>query len=146
MALFTSGRTNVTVENTIQNKDEFEQLMIACEVAEMNDEEREKFCEAGGLGEYLVTEAKLKNRTLVRLSKKDDLKRRKKMAAYQLAKEKNDPAWKKFTFHRAKALEYENKMFAKYGGKAERVAKETQKSYLKGDKAGLLDKFGAKDR
>ena len=73
------------------------------------------------------------------------------MAAYELAKEHNDPAWKKFVYFRQKALEMENKMAARYASKAERVAMISQKSYLRGDKEdpnkkGLENKFGAQDR
>ena len=148
MGLFSTGRVEVTIENSIQNKEEFEQLMIADEVANMSAEQLREFCEPGGLGETLVTEGKLKNRTLVRLSKKDDLARRKKMACYQLAKEAGSQAWKKFEFHRREALKYENQMFKQFGPKAERIAKEAQRDYLKGDKnkEGLLAKFGAEDR
>lgn len=148
MGLFSTGKVEVTIENSIKNKEQFEQLMIADEVANMSTEQLREFCEPGGLGETLVTEGKLKNRTLVRLSKKDDLSRRKKMACYQLAKEANSPAWKKFEFHRREALKYENQMFKQYGAKAERLAKEAQNSYLRGDKnkEGLLAKFGAEDR
>jgi len=151
MAIFDTGVVVTTLENTFKNPQEFEQIMIADEVANMSQEELQEFCAPGGLGEHLVTEGKLRNRTLVRLSKKDDLSRRKKMAAYELAKEHNDPAWKKFVFHRQKSLEFENKMAAKYGAKAERVAMISQKSYLRGDKdegikKGLENKFGAQDR
>lgn len=148
MGLFSTGKVEVTIENSIKNKEEFEQLMIADEISNMSEEELREFCEPGGPGETLVTEGKLKNRTLVRLSKKDDLARRKKMACYQLAKEANSQAWKKFQFHRAEALKYEKQMFKTYGPKAERIAKESQKDYLKGDKnkEGLLAKFGAEDR
>lgn len=148
MGLFSTGRVEATIENSIQNKEEFEQLMIADEIANLDAEQLREFCSPGGLGETLVTEGKLKNRTLVRLSKKDDLARRKKMACYQLAKEANSPAWKKFEFHRSEALKYEKQMFKQYGSKAERLAKEAQRDYLKGDKnkEGLLAKFGAEDR
>lgn len=149
MALFDSGNFEVTIENTIKNKEEFEQLMIACELADMDKEELKEFCAEGGLGEHLVTEAKLKNRTILRLSKKDDLARRKKMAAYQLAKENNDKSWKLFVKYRKLALEQEKKMFQKYNTKAEKVAKEGQKSWMKGgknEKDGLLKRFGANDR
>lgn len=149
MALFENGIVQPTIENTIQNKEEFEQLMIACEIAEMDKETLEEFCERDGLGEYLVTEGKLKNKTLIRLSKKDDLSRRKKMVAYQMAKEKNDPAWAKFIKYRTLARKEEEKMFKKYESKAERVAKEGQKKWMHGDhegKTGLLKKFGASDR
>ena len=151
MAIFDTGVVVTTLENTFKNPQEFEQIMIADEVANMSQEELEEFCAPGGLGEHLVTEGKLRNRTLVRLSKKDDLTRRKKMAAYELAKEHNDPAWKKFVYFRQKALEMENKMAARYASKAERVAMISQKSYLRGDKddpnkKGLENKFGAQDR
>ena len=150
MALFNRGNVEYTIENSIKNPDELEQLIIADEAYKMNDEEIREFCEPGGLGERLVMEGKMKNKTLVRLSRKDDLARRKKMICYQLAKEANDPSWEKFKFHRDKALIEENKMFRKYGMKADRLAKESQKEYLKGDsgsgKHGLLRKFGADDR
>lgn len=150
MAIFDTGVVETTLENTFKNPQEFEQIMIADEIANMSQEELQEFCAPDGLGQHLVTEGKLRNRTLVRLSKKDDLSRRKKMAAYELAKEHNDPAWKKFVMFRQKALEMENKMAAKYGAKAERIAMMSQKSYLRGDKddskAGLENKFGAQDR
>ena len=150
MALFNTGKVEYTIENSIKNKDEMEQLLIADEVYRMNDEQIREFCEPGGLGEHLVMEGKMKNKTLVRLSKKDDLARRKKMYCYQLAKEAKDSSWDKFKFHRDKALVEEKKMFTRYGMKAERLARESQKSYLKGDngtgKFGLLRKFGADDR
>lgn len=148
MGLFTKGNVEVTVENSIKNKDEYEQLMIADEIANMDKESLEEFCKPGGLGETLVTEGKLKNRTIIRLSKKDDLARRKKMNCYQLAKEANSTAWKKFHYHRTEALKYEKQMFKQFGAKAERLAKESQRDYIKGDKnkAGLLSKFGAEDR
>ena len=81
MAIFDTGVVETTLENTFKNPQEFEQIMIADEVANMSQEELKEFCAPGGLGEHLVTEGKLRNRTLVRLSKKDDLSRRKKMAA-----------------------------------------------------------------
>lgn len=148
MALFGSGKIEPTIENSIKNKEEFEQLMIACELAEMDKETLQEFCGEDGLGEHLVTEGKLKNRTLVRLSKKDDLARRKKMACYQLAKEHGDPAWKKFIAFRQKAQVEEEKMFKKYSAKADKLAKEGQKNWLHGGdgKTGLLKKFGASDR
>ena len=151
MAIFDTGVVKPTLENTFKNPQEFEQIMIADEAANMSQEELKEFCAPGGLGEHLVTEGKLRNRTLVRLSKKDDLSRRKKMAAYELAKEHNDPAWKKFVYFRQKALEMENKMAARYASTAERVAMISQKSYLRGDKEdpnkkGLENKFGAQDR
>lgn len=148
MGLFSTGRVEVTIENSFKNPEEFEQLIIADEVYNMSQEQLQEFCKPGGLGEQLVTEGKLKNRTLVRLSKKDDLARRKKMACYKLAKEANSQAWKKFEFHRREALKYENQMYKQYGAKAERLAKEGQREYLKGDsgKTGLLAKFGAEDR
>jgi len=149
MAVFNSGRMEVTLENTFDHPEQFTELMIADEVANMTQEELEEFCAPGGLGEQLVQEGKLRNRTLVRLSKKDDLTRRTKMATYELAKQSNDPAWRKFVEYRQKALDYEKKMYAKYASKGARVAAVAQKNFLRGDKdvkTGLDKKFGADDR
>ncbi len=149
MGLFSSGKMDdVTISNSIKNPNELEQLIIADEAYKMSEEELREFCESGGLGEQLVMEGKLKSRTLIRLSKKDDLSRRKKMFCYQLARENKDQAWTKFALFRDKANKEEEKMFKKYGMKAERLAKVSQNQYLHGDpeKKGLLSKFGAEDR
>ena len=126
------------------------EAFIVDEVSHLPESKIREFCESGGLGEQLVQEGKLKNKTLVRLSKKDDLSRRTKMGALLLAKEANDPLYKKLVINRAKKKELIEKIMQKYGHKGEKVAKQAQAEYLKGGKKAILPKSfmqaGGEDR
>ena len=73
----------------------------------------------------------ISRRTLVRLSKKDDLARRVKMAAFQVAKEKKDPLWTKLVKNRVIERALIKKIVQKYSNMAVRVAKAGQRDYLK---------------
>lgn len=68
--------------------------------------------------------------SVVVLSKMDDLTRRTKMAAIELAKIKNDPLYLQYQKHKAKERAIEAKLAEKYGALAERKAKKAQKEYL----------------
>lgn len=74
-----------------------------------------------------ITEAN----SVVVLSKLDDLSRRTKMAAIQLAKDKNDPLYKQYYKHKEKERALEEKIMAKYGMIGEKNAKIAQKEYLR---------------
>jgi len=84
-------------------------------------DERKALEEAGVLGK----------RTIVRLSKQDELSRRTKVASLQLAKEKNDPLWNALVKVRIKEREYLNKLYSKYGIVGKRTAISAQREYLK---------------
>ena len=90
--------------------------------------------------EAAVLEAKglIGRKTLIRLNKQDDLGRRTSAAAYQMAKDANDPLWTKLVFHMGKKNEFKQKILKKYAPKATRVAKKSQKDYLKHPAAKLL--------
>ena len=90
--------------------------------------------------EAAVLEAKglVCRKTFIRLSKNDDVERRTSAAAYQMAKDANDPLWKKLVFHMNKKKEFKQKILKKYGAKAQRVAKQSQRDYLKHPAAKLL--------
>lgn len=96
----------------------------------MDDKEKRAFMESTEV-EALCERAVLKKPTLMRLSKADDEKRRIRIACYNMAKEANDPNWKKAKFHRAKWKEYRAKIFQKYNAKATRIARVAQKQYIK---------------
>lgn len=100
-------------------------------------EERKAIAESE---EAAVLEAKglVGRKTFIRLSKNDDIERRTSAAAYQMAKDNNDPLWTKLVFYMNKKNEYKDKILKKYRGKAERVAKQSQKDYLKHPAAKLL--------
>lgn len=90
--------------------------------------------------EAAVLEAKglVGRKTFIRLSRNDDVERRTTAAAYQMAKDANDPLWKKLVFHMNKKKEFKEKILKKYSAKAQRVAKQSQKDYLKHPGAKLL--------
>ena len=89
------------------------------------------FCAPNGVGDALVEAKVLGKRTLVRLSKMDDLDRRSTMAAFQLAREANDTLWKKLTIVQAKRKELIAKIKQKYATKSQRAAIQGQKQYIK---------------
>ena len=79
----------------------------------------------------LVEKQVLNKPTLYRLSKEDDLRRRIKLTAYQLAKDAGDPLWTKLLKYQGLKKQFSNKILNKYAKKAERIAKIAQKNYIK---------------
>ena len=65
------------------------------------------------------------------MSKIDDQKRRTKLMAYQLAKESNDPNWTKLKKIMVMKKQTIRKIMSKYGPKATRLSKLSQKAYIK---------------
>ena len=96
-----------------------------------NAETIKEFCAPGGVGDALVEAKVLGKRTLVRLSKKDDLDRRTTIAAFQMAKEKNDPLWNKLVQIQAKKKELTAQIKKKYSAKSHKAAVVGQKEYIK---------------
>ena len=102
---------------------------IVDEVCKMDDEDIKSWCESDeclGLQEANV----LKKSTAMRLSKADDFKRREKIAAYALARQANDPLYAKMLKQRSLWKQTSNKILAKYGSKANRLAKKGQAAYM----------------
>lgn len=132
MGMFSTGVITESIENVFSDPNAIISQMIEMEVSQLPQEKIEEFCAPGGVGETLVAEGKLSKKTIVRLSKKDDLSKRKKMAALNLAKQNNDPLWDKLALNRVKERELIAKIMAKYGNKAQKVAVQSQKDFLKG--------------
>ena len=132
MGMFNTGIITESVENTFADPNAIISQMIEMEVSQLPQEKIEEFCAPGGVGEALVEAGKLRKKTLVRLSKKDDLSRRQKMIALNLAKENGDPLWDKLALNRVKERELIGKIVAKYGHKSEKLAVKAQKDFLKG--------------
>lgn len=132
MSMFTTGIITETIENTFSDPNAVIGQMIEMEVSQLPYEKIEEFCAPGGVGEQLVAEGKISKKTIVRLSKKDDISRRKKVAAFNLARENNDPLWDKLALNRVKERELIEKIVTKYGNKAQKIAVQSQKDFLKG--------------
>lgn len=129
MGIFGSGSTLV-MENELKNQEELLESYIYDEISRLSDEKRQEFVnsqEAQGMLEAGL----ISRKTLVRLSKNDDLERRIGMAAIQLSKESDDALYDQLVKVRIKERELLDKINAKYANKATRVAKIGQKDYLK---------------
>lgn len=115
----------------------FEETCLFMELASLPYETRKAVVESE---EAAVLEAKglIGRKTLIKLNKNDDVARRTSAAAYQMAKDANDPLWRKLTFHMAKKNEYKEKILKKYNSKATRVAKKSQKDFMKNPASKLL--------
>ena len=132
MGMFNTGMITESVENTFSDPNAIISQLIEMEVSQLPQEKIEEFCAPGGVGEALVEAGKLRKKTLVRLSKKDDLSRRQKIIALNLARENGDPLWDKLALNRVKERELIAKIVAKYGHKSEKLAVKSQKDFLKG--------------
>ena len=119
------------------NMDAYNETCLFMELASLPYEDRKAIVESE---EAAVLEAKglIGRKTLIRLNKNDDVSRRTSAAAYQMAKDANDPLWKKLMFHMGKKNEYKEKILKKYNAKATRVAKKSQKDFMKNPASKLL--------
>lgn len=124
--IFGTGMLNEELSDT----NALVEMMLADDIARMDSDTIHKFCESAE-AEALVEANVLRKPTLVRLGRKDDQKRRKKLAAFQLAKENKDPNWTKLCKNRVKEKQLINDIMAKWGMKAERVSKKAQTEYIK---------------
>ena len=104
--------------------------IIVDEICKMDDEAIREWCatdECAALCEAQV----LRKPTAMRLSKADDFKRREKIAAYTLARQANDPLFRKMIKARVMWKTLSDKILAKYNAKATRTAKKAQAKYIK---------------
>ena len=77
------------------------------------------------------TEArKMSKNTYVRLNRNDDYTRRAHLASLVLAKKNNDPLWNKLALNRVKERRLREAIFKKYGTKAAKVAKVSQRQHI----------------
>ena len=112
------------------NKEEFLEQCIYDEISRLPQERIQEFVKSEQ-AEVMVNEGVITKRTLVRLSKTDDLERRTGMAALQLAKDADDALFNQLVKNRIKEKELLEKIKNKYYNKATKVAKIGQKDFLK---------------
>jgi hypothetical protein len=128
MGLF--GASQMLSEQQIANSNEVLEMFYVDDIMRMNSDQILEFCNSEE-AKILEEKAVLKKPTMVRLSKADDMKRRTKMMAYQLAKDANDPQWNKLKKYTSLRKECISKIMTKYGPRAEKLAREAQKNYIK---------------
>lgn len=113
------------------NIDALTESYLISDLSRMNEAHLAEFTAPGGVGESLVEAGKMAKKTLVRLSKIDDLERRTTMAAMRIAMEKKDPLFDKLAKNRVKEKELLSAIKAKYGHLASKNAKIAQAKYIK---------------
>lgn len=132
MAIFSNGSDLIGLtegEAIIEDSNAYEEACAAALLARQPDDVIQEFAMSEE-AEQLVTEGKISRKTIMRLNKNDDLARRHKIAAYQIAKEKNDPLWQKLVKNRIKERELIDAIMKKYGAKGEMVAKKSQRAFI----------------
>lgn len=117
--------------------DSFNEACVYMELAKLPDEERKAIVESEEAA-ILEAKGKISRKTIVRLNRADDMERRTTAAAYQMAKDKNDPLWTKLVKALDMKKKYKSAIVKKYGTKAQRVAKQSQKDYLKHPASKLI--------
>lgn len=121
---------SVVMENELKDTNELLEAYIYDELSRLSDEKREEFVQSE-YAQSMLESGLISRKTLVRLSKNDDLERRIGMAAIQLSKEHDDVLYDQLVKVRIKERELLEKINNKYANKATRVAKIGQKDYLK---------------
>lgn len=109
---------------------ELTEMFFIDDIKRMSSDQIKEFCNSE-MATALVEKAILQKPTLMRLSKEDDEKRRIRLACYQLARDNNDPAWVKMKSYRDKWKGERAKIFTKYAARATRIARISQKNYIK---------------
>ena len=132
MSLYGHKLLNESYEDEFEGVDlkPYAELMAYDDISRGSDEQIHEFCNSE-LAEVLCERQVLNKKMMVRLDKASDQKRRAKLIAYQLAKESNDPAWKKMMLYRSKWKEQRAIVVKKYGKKAVKLANVSQREYIK---------------
>ena len=142
--IYGNGAFNSGIDNS-EIPEGFLEQCIVDEVSHLTDEQIQEFCNSPE-AEQMVQEGTMRKKTLVRLSKKDDMSRRRTMAAFSIAREKKDPLWAKLVKNRVQERKLIGEIVKKYGTKADRVAKVGQKEYLKHKMPLSFMRAGGSDR
>ena len=100
----------------------------------MTEEQRQMFLnsdEFKAIDEVQSLTSSIGKDTIVKLNKTDDIERRIGQASLNIARDRNDILWVKLQKNRQQEKKLLNQIKKKYASKAERVAKQAQKQYLK---------------
>ncbi len=110
------------------------------DLSKMTHEQRQMFLnseEFKALDEGGSLTGSIGRNTIVKLNKTDDMERRIGQAALNIARDRNDSLWIRLQKNRVQERKLLNQINKKYGAKAERVAKQAQKQYLKTHKIAV---------
>lgn len=123
---------NALVEATIEGIDlqPYVEMFAYDDLSRLDSQSLKEFCQSAQ-AQVLQEKQVLKKGTLMRLSRQDDEKRRIKLCVYQLARAEKNPHWKRMIDFRKKWREERDILMKQYGKRAEKIAKASQKEYIK---------------
>ena len=137
--------------------DSINEALLIEECMSFDNDQLTAFLESD-LCKQLVTEGKLRKNSIVILGKDGDLSKRKKLICLSLAKQAKDSDWTALKKNRIKERHLIGKIVKKYGAKADKLAKVSQKDWIKNrmgsdynnvnrfNKRPSFDKAGGEDR
>ena len=122
--------TNESDICVIEDQDALLESFMVDLISRLDDDSRRAYMESAEF-QALYEAGVMKHRTLVRLSKEDDLERRIHVAALQRAREKGDADWEALRKNRINERRLLNKIYAKYSMQVKRDAVQAQKRLIK---------------
>ena len=128
-----NGQTEIPIEEGSQDIQDYDMLLenlIYDMAATMSDDERKYFMESDTF-QNVVNEGGISKRTVVRMNKLDDLTRRIAVAAFQMAKQDNDPNYKALKKLIAKKQAIKAKILKKYATRVKPAVMKAQKQLIK---------------
>ena len=117
-------------ESGVADQQTFMESIFESAVMALPDEERKNYLESDEVKAALEAGV-VGKRTIVRLSKVDDLSRRIKLAALQKAKEDNAAEWAQLKKNRVKERQLLNRIMTKYSTRVRNDAVKAQRALLK---------------
>lgn len=117
-------------ESGVSDEQSLLESIFESTVMALPDEERKNYLEGDEVKAALEAGV-IGKRTIVRLSKVDDLSRRIKLAALQKAKEDNAAEWAQLKLNRVKERKLLNRIMAKYSTRVRNDAVKAQRALLK---------------
>lgn len=106
------------------------ETMLIDLISQMSDDQRRVYMESDEF-QNLLEAGIAGRRSVVRLSRQDDLSRRVNLASIQMAKEKGDSDWEALRRNRMNERRLLDRIYQKYGNKVRRDAIQAQKNLVK---------------
>lgn len=114
----------------IIDQDALMENMLVDEINRMSDAEFEAYTESSEFNN-LVEAGVLGRRSLVKMNRKDDLRRRIHLASIQMAREQGDADWEALRKNRINERRLLKKIYTKYQNRVRRNAMQSQKRLIK---------------
>jgi hypothetical protein len=130
MPFFIEETSALNEESGVADQNALMEKIFEQEVAMMTEDQRTEYLGSDEV-KALEEAGVIGKKTIVRLSKMDDLTRRVKIAAFQKAKEDGDANWEALRKNRIKERDLIGKIMNKYATRVKKDAVVAQKSLLK---------------